>query len=86
MSKNTKSKVPRHTRRIQSSNLALVNFNIDRKKPFRDVLENIQVPTGNDNETEVKEVLVRVYADQALLDKKYGKKVETNPLPDTIAI
>ena len=86
LSKNTKSKVPRHTRRIQSSNLALVNFNIDRKKPFRDVLENIQVPTGNDNETEVKEVLVRVYADQALLDKKYGKKVETNPLPDTIAI
>lgn len=86
LSKNTKSKVPRHTRRIQSSNLSLVNFNIDRKKPFRDVLENIQVPTGNDGETEVKEVLVRVYADQELLDKKYGKKVEPNPLPDTIAV
>ena len=59
---------------------------LDTVKQNRDVLENIQVPTGNDNETEVKEVLVRVYADQALLDKKYGKKVETNPLPDTIAI
>lgn len=33
-----------------------------------------------------KEVLVRVYGDQAVLDKHLGKKVEPNPLPDTIEV
>jgi hypothetical protein len=89
LSKNTKSKVPRHTRRMQD-NGSLVNFNIDRKKPYRDVMRTIQVRNldagENEDPFETKEVLVRIYGDQAVLDKHLGKKVETNPLPDTIAV
>jgi hypothetical protein len=89
LSKNTKSKVPRHTRRMQDDG-QLVNFNIDRKKPFRDVMRTIQVRNleagENEDPFETKEVLVRIYGDQALLDKNLGKKVEPNTLPDTIAV
>ena len=89
LSKNTKSKVPRHTRRMQDNGV-LVNFNIDRKKPYRDVLREIKVRNlsagENEDPFETKEVLVRVYGDPAILDKHLGKKVEPNPLPDTIAV
>jgi hypothetical protein len=71
-------------------NGSLVNFNIDRKKPYRDVMRTIQVRNldagENEDPFETKEVLVRIYGDQAVLDKHLGKKVETNPLPDTIAV
>ena len=89
LSKNLKDKVPRHTRRMQDDG-QLVNFNIDRKKPFRDVKREIQVRNYDAGENEDpftrKEVLVRIYGDQAVLDKHLGKKVEENPLPDTIAV
>ena len=79
--KEVKSKVPRHTRRIQD-NGTLVNFNIDRKKPFRDVTETIQARNLGANEeagepafTE-KTTLIRVYGSIAQLDKRYGPAVE----------
>lgn len=82
LSKNVKSKVPRHTRRMQD-NGTLVNFNIDRKKPYRDVVREIQVRNYDAAENEdpftLKEVLVRIYGDQAVLDKHLGKKVEDIP-------
>lgn len=87
LSKNIKSKVPRHTRRIQSDG-QLVNFNIDRKKPYRDVTETINVRNLDAGENEDpftrKEVLVRVYGTAEQLDKRYGKKVEANPIPDDV--
>lgn len=79
--KEVKSKVPRHTRRIQD-NGSLVNFNIDRKKPFRDVTETIQVRNLSANEEagespfEEKTTLIRVYGSLAQLDKRYGPEVE----------
>ena len=92
--KKVKSTVPRHTRRIQDSdnpafpNGQLVNFNIDRKKPFRDVEETIQVRNydagENDDPFIEKKVLVRVYGTDAQLNKRYGAKVEE--LPEDMAI
>ena len=82
--KEVKSKVPRHTRRIQD-NGALVNFNIDRKKPFRDVTETLQVRNLSANEEagespfEEKTTLIRVYGTEAQLNKRYGAKVEEIP-------
>ena len=77
--KEVKSKVPRHTRRIQD-NGSLVNFNIDRKKPFRDVTETIQVrnlsAAENEDPFEEKTTLIRVYGSIAQLDKRYGPAVE----------
>ena len=85
--KTVKSKVPRHTRRIQSDG-QLVNFNIDRKKPFRDVEETIQARNfdagENDDPFIEKTTLIRVYGDQAQLDKRYGAKVEE--LPEAIEV
>jgi hypothetical protein len=85
--KTVKSKVPRHTRRIQSDG-QLVNFNIDRKKPFRDVEETIQARNFDAGENEdpfiTKTTLIRVYGDQAQLDKRYGAKVEE--LPEAIEV
>ncbi|MDB4378645.1 hypothetical protein N9Z41_02625 [bacterium] len=85
--KTIKSKVPRHTRRIQSDG-QLVNFNIDRKKPFRDVEETIQARNLDAGENEdpftTKTTLIRVYGDQAQLDKRYGAKVEE--LPEAIEV
>ena len=82
VSKTVKSKVPRHTRRMQD-NGTLVNFNINRKKPYRDVVREIQVrnldAAENEDPFETKEVLVRIYGDQAVLDKHLGKKVEDIP-------
>ena len=87
MSKKVKSTVPRHTRRIQSDG-QLVNFNIDRKKPFRDIEEEIQVRNYDAAENEdpftLKKVLVRVYGDDAQLNKRYGAKVEE--LPEAIEV
>lgn len=87
MSKKVKSTVPRHTRRIQD-NGTLVNFNIDRKKPFRDVEEEIQVRNYDAAENEdpftLKKVLVRVYGTDAQLNKRYGAKVEE--LPEAIEV
>ena len=78
LGKKVKSTVPRHTRRIQDSdnpafpNGQLVNFNIDRKKPFRDVEETIQVRNydagENDDPFIEKKVLVRVYGTDAQLN------------------
>ena len=89
LSKNVKSKVPRHTRRMEEDG-GLVNFNINRKKPYRDVVREIQVRNlsagENEDPFETKEVLVRIYGDHAVLDKHLGKKVEPNPLPDTIEV
>ena len=66
----------------------LVNFNIDRKKPFRDVEETIQVRNydagENDDPFIEKKVLVRVYGTDAQLNKRYGAKVEE--LPEDMAI
>ena len=82
--KEVKSKVPRHTRRIQD-NGTLVNFNIDRKKPFRDVVETLQVRNLSANEEagespfEEKTTLIRVYGTEAQLNKRYGAKVEEIP-------
>jgi len=80
--KEVKSKVPRHTRRIQD-NGTLVNFNIDRKKPFRDVTETIQARnlSAGDNEDPFTEktTLIRVYGTEAQLNKRYGAKVEELP-------
>ena len=80
--KEVKSKVPRHTRRIQD-NGTLVNFNIDRKKPFRDVTETVQVRnlSAGDNEDPFTEktTLIRVYGTDAQLNKRYGAKVEVLP-------
>ena len=77
--KEVKSKVPRHTRRIQD-NGSLVNFNIDRKKPFRDVTETIQLrnlsAAENEDPFEEKTTLIRVYGSIAQLDKRYGPAVE----------
>lgn len=85
--KTVKSKVPRHTRRIQSDG-QLVNFNIDRKKPFRDVEETIQARNldagENEDQFTTKTTLIRVYGDQAQLDKRYGAKVEE--LPEAIEV
>lgn len=80
--KEVKSKVPRHTRRIQD-NGTLVNFNIDRKKPFRDVTETLQVrnldAAENEDPFEEKTVLVRVYGTEEQLNKRYGPVVEEVP-------
>ena len=85
--KTVKSKVPRHTRRIQD-NGTLVNFNIDRKKPFRDVEETIQArnlgAAENEPQFTEKTTLIRVYGTDAQLNKRYGAKVEQ--LPEAIEV
>lgn len=85
--KKVKSTVPRHTRRIQDDG-QLVNFNIDRKKPFRDVTETIQARNYDAAENEdpfiEKTTLIRVYGTDAQLNKRYGAKVEE--LPEAIEI
>jgi hypothetical protein len=80
MSKTVKSNVPKYTRTIDGKG-RLVNYNIDRKKPYRDVMTKITVresssPNPADDEMVFKEVLVRVYATQEQLNEKFGPATE----------
>ena len=65
---------PKHTRRLQS-NGDLVNFNLDKTKPYRDVtarisIRNLDARDGEDLFTR-ETTQVRVYGDLALLDQYY---------------
>jgi hypothetical protein len=82
--------VPKYSRRIQA-NGALVNFNIDKTQPYRDV--RIQIQTRNYDAREGEdplyppaEHLVRVYGTEAQLTEKYGPAPEPEPVvPDPTA-
>ena len=67
---------PQQVRRIEKDG-SLVAFNIDRTKPFRDVIETVNVRNfdadadSGESLTTKETVPVRIYGDQALLDKFY---------------
>jgi hypothetical protein len=82
------SKSPPHSRRLTTKG-SYVNFNIDKSKPFRDVNLSIKVRNleTNNDDTELVDYngLVRVYADENLLQSKFGDEGKVATTENTAA-